>query len=157
MQLHLLSLAIFLIVLRATVSPMSLTMQYQPNCQLTTSGVTNRSISNKLNIKVYWLNMKAVKDTMNISMTNCISSVLINCRHVPTGHLIDSLFCPSPENWTANSSEETSSGRRNQIKDIVWKSKLIINTRTCVGYRKYFEINTELWSFKSLWYCRIVF
>lgn len=65
--------------------------------------------------------MKAVKDTMNISMTNCISSysVLINCRHVPTGHLIDSLFCPSPENWTANSSEETSSGRRNQIKDIV--------------------------------------
>lgn len=44
--------------------------------------------------------MKAVKDTMNISMTNCISSVLINCLHVPTGHLIDSLFCPSPENWT---------------------------------------------------------
>lgn len=101
--------------------------------------------------------MKAVKDTMNISMTNCISSVLINCRHAPTGHLIDFLFCPSPENWTTNSSEETSSGRRNQIKDIVWKSKLIINTRTCVGYRKYFEINTELWSFKSLWYCRIVF
>lgn len=63
--------------------------------------------------------MKAVKDTMNISMTNCISSVLINCRHAPTGHLIDFLFCPSPENWTANSSEETSSCRRNQIKDIV--------------------------------------
>lgn len=57
--------------------------------------------------------MKAVKDTMNISMTNCISSVLIN------GHLIDFLFCPSPENWTTNSSEETSSCRRNQIKDIV--------------------------------------
>lgn len=63
--------------------------------------------------------MKAVKDTMNISMTNCISSVLINCRQAPMGHLIDFLFCPSPENWTANSSEETSSGRRNQIKDIV--------------------------------------
>lgn len=63
--------------------------------------------------------MKAVKDTMNISMTNCISSVLINCLHVPTGHLIDSLFGPSPENLTTNSSEETSSCRRNQIKDIV--------------------------------------
>lgn len=60
--------------------------------------------------------MKAVKDTMNISMTNCISSVLINCRHA---HLIDFLFCPSPENWTTNSSEETNSCRRNQIKDIV--------------------------------------
>lgn len=43
--------------------------------------------------------MKAVKDTMNISMSNCMSSVLItcNCLHAPTGHLIDFLFRPSPK------------------------------------------------------------
>lgn len=40
--------------------------------------------------------MKAVKDIMNISMSNCMSSVLItcNCLHAPTGHLIDFLFRP---------------------------------------------------------------
>lgn len=63
--------------------------------------------------------MKAVKDTMNISMSNCMSSVLINCLHAPTGHLIDFLFRPSPENWTTNISEETGTYRMYPTKDIV--------------------------------------
>lgn len=86
--------------------------------------------------------MKAVKDTMNISMSNCMSSVLItcNCLHAPTGHLIDFLFRPSPENWTTNTSEETGSCKMYPTKDIVGKSNLIINTLTCVCCDKYFEI-----------------
>lgn len=63
--------------------------------------------------------MKAVKDTMNISMSNCMSSVLINCLHAPTGHLIDFLFRPTPENWTTNISEETGTCRMYPTKDIV--------------------------------------
>lgn len=63
--------------------------------------------------------MKAVKDTMNISMSNCMSSVLINCLHAPTGHLIDFLFRPTPENWTTNISEETGTCRMYPTTDIV--------------------------------------
>lgn len=63
--------------------------------------------------------MKAVKDTMSISMSNCMSSVLINCLHAPTGHLIDFLFRPTPENWTTNISEETGTCRMYPTKDIV--------------------------------------
>lgn len=76
-------------------------------------GVINWLILNKFNIEVYWLNMKVVKEIMNIFMINCIFSVLINCWYVLMGYLIDFLFCFLFENWIVNSLEEISLGRRN--------------------------------------------